>query len=132
MAQISQLLYDGYQHQLRGQFEEAARIYRKILRAEPGNADVLILLGIVRDSQFLHERGDRALRQGDPLQARTRRRPTTIAAWRSPSSVAIRKRRPRSSAPIAAADLPEALGEYAARGAYDLRLEPVTTGSSGN
>lgn len=66
MAQISQLLYDGYQHQLRGQFEEAARAYRKILRAEPGNADVLILLGIVRDRQFRHEEAiehyDKAIR----------------------------------------------------------------------
>lgn len=66
MAQISQLLHDGYQHHLRGQFDDAARIYRKILRAEPGNADVWVLLGIVCDKQMRHEeaieRYDKAIR----------------------------------------------------------------------
>jgi predicted O-linked N-acetylglucosamine transferase (SPINDLY family) len=49
MKPVSRLLYDGYQFQLRGKFEEAARLYRKILRAEPKNADVMILLGIALD-----------------------------------------------------------------------------------
>lgn len=48
---LAKLLYDGYQHQLRGQYEEAARAYRKILKAAPDQADVLHLLGIVRARQ---------------------------------------------------------------------------------
>ncbi len=54
MKPIPQLLYDGYQYQLRGKFEEAARLYRKVLRAQPKNADVMILLGIVLDRLMQH------------------------------------------------------------------------------
>lgn len=48
---LQKLLYDGYQHQLRGQYEDAARHYRKILRAAPDHVDVMHLLGIVRARQ---------------------------------------------------------------------------------
>ncbi|MDI4654973.1 tetratricopeptide repeat protein [Xanthobacter autotrophicus] len=48
---LQKLLYDGYQHQLRGQYEDAARHYRKILRAAPDQMDVVHLLGIVRARQ---------------------------------------------------------------------------------
>ncbi|MFG1351888.1 tetratricopeptide repeat protein [Xanthobacter autotrophicus] len=48
---LQKLLYDGYQHQLRGQYDDAARHYRKILRAAPDQMDVVHLLGIVRARQ---------------------------------------------------------------------------------
>jgi len=48
---LARLLQDGYQHQLREQYEEAARLYRKILKVVPDHADVLHLLGIVRARQ---------------------------------------------------------------------------------
>ncbi|MFG1226625.1 O-linked N-acetylglucosamine transferase, SPINDLY family protein [Xanthobacter wiegelii] len=48
---LAKLLYDGYQQQLRGQYEEAARAYRKILKSAPDHADVIQLLGICRARQ---------------------------------------------------------------------------------
>ncbi|MEP9355683.1 tetratricopeptide repeat protein [Xanthobacter sp. KR7-65] len=48
---LASLLNDGYQHQLRGQYEEAARAYRKILKVAPDQADVIHLLGVVRARQ---------------------------------------------------------------------------------
>ncbi len=48
---LAKLLYDGYQHQLRGQYEDAARAYRKILKTAPDHADVIQLLGICRARQ---------------------------------------------------------------------------------
>lgn len=51
---LAKLLYDGYQHQLRLQYEDAARCYRKILKRVPDHADVLQLLGIVRARQDRH------------------------------------------------------------------------------
>ena len=113
MPDIPKLLYDGYQHQLRGQLEEAARIYRKILRAEPGNADVLILLGIVRDRQFRHAGSDRdydkAIRfKPDSPQAHYNRGVAFTKLGRYPEAAPSFARaielRP---------ELPEALGEYA-------------------
>lgn len=47
----AKLLQDGYQSQLRGQYDDAARAYRKILRAAPDQVDVAHLLGIVRARQ---------------------------------------------------------------------------------
>lgn len=49
------LLYDGYQLQLRHQYEEAARRYLKLLQQVPDHADVLHLLGIVRARQEKHQ-----------------------------------------------------------------------------
>lgn len=48
---LAKLLYDGYQQQLRGQYEDAARAYRKILKSAPDHADVIQLLGICRARQ---------------------------------------------------------------------------------
>ena len=113
MAQISQLLHDGYQHHLRGQFDDAARIYRKILRAEPGNADVLILLGMVRDRQMRHEEAiehfDKAIRfKPDSPQAHYNRGISLTKLDRYPEAA------PSFSRAVALRpDLPEALGEYA-------------------
>ncbi|OYX12301.1 MAG: hypothetical protein B7Z15_10150 [Rhizobiales bacterium 32-66-8] len=47
----AKLLYDGYQFQLRGLYEDAARLYRKILKTTPDNPDVLHLLAMVRARQ---------------------------------------------------------------------------------
>ena len=113
MAQISELLYDGYQHQLRGQYDEAARIYRKILRADPGNVDVLVLLGLVRDSQFRYEEAiehfDKAIRlkPGSP-QAHYNRGVALTKLRRYPEAVPAFAR-----AVALRPELPEALGEYA-------------------
>lgn len=46
-----ELLRQGYQFQLRNLLEDAARCYRKILKAAPDNADVLHLLAMVRSNQ---------------------------------------------------------------------------------
>jgi protein O-GlcNAc transferase len=113
MAQISQLLHDGYQHQLRGQLDEAARIYKKILRAEPGNADVLILLGMVRDRQFHHteaiEHYDKAIRfKPDSPQAHYNRGLAFTKLGRYPEAAPSFGR-----AVELRPELPEALGEYA-------------------
>ena len=48
---LAKLLYDGYQQQLRGQYEDAARAYRKILKSAPDHADVIQLLGRCRARQ---------------------------------------------------------------------------------
>lgn len=113
MPDISKLLYDGYQHQLRGQLEEAARMYRKILRAEPGNADVLILLGMVRDRQFRHaeaiEHYDKAIRfKPDSPQAHYNRGVALTKLKRYPEAAPSFGR-----AVELRPELPEALGEYA-------------------
>jgi len=47
----AKLLYDGYQFQLRGMYEDAARLYRKILKIAPDNPDVVHLLAMVRARQ---------------------------------------------------------------------------------
>lgn len=62
MKTLAQLLQEGYQFQQRLQFEEAAGVYRQILRIQPNSADVIGLLGTVRLNQF---RYDEALHQFD-------------------------------------------------------------------
>lgn len=49
--QLAKLLYDGYQLQLRADYEGAARLYRKLLKSAPDHVDVIHLLGIVRARQ---------------------------------------------------------------------------------
>ncbi|ABS65709.1 O-linked N-acetylglucosamine transferase, SPINDLY family protein [Xanthobacter versatilis] len=72
---LQKLLYDGYQHQLRGQYEEAARHYRKILRAAPDQADVMHLLGIVRARQ------SREIEAIELYKKVLARRPDDAKAW---------------------------------------------------
>ncbi|MDI4663098.1 tetratricopeptide repeat protein [Xanthobacter autotrophicus] len=72
---LQKLLYDGYQHQLRGQYEEAARHYRKILRSAPDQMDVVHLLGIVRARQ---SRENEAIELYKKVLAR---RPDDAKAW---------------------------------------------------
>lgn len=72
---LARLLQDGYQLQLREQYEAAARAYRKILKAAPEQTEVVHLLGIVR------------ARQGREAEAITlyrqvvARRPADAKAW---------------------------------------------------
>ncbi|QRG08696.1 tetratricopeptide repeat protein [Xanthobacter dioxanivorans] len=74
-AHLATLLYDAYQHQLRAQYPQAARAYRKILQATPDNADVLQLLGIVRARQGRE-------REAIALYLRAlERRPDDAKAW---------------------------------------------------
>ncbi|MEP9376033.1 tetratricopeptide repeat protein [Aquabacter sp. CN5-332] len=72
---LMKLLYDGYQFQLREQFEDAARCYRKILKRAPDNADVLNLLGMVRARQ---NRFDDAI---DLYRSALARKPGDAKAW---------------------------------------------------
>ncbi|MFG1346731.1 tetratricopeptide repeat protein [Xanthobacter autotrophicus DSM 431] len=48
---LAQQIYDGYQFQLRGRYEEAANCYRRVLRRLPKHADVMHLLAMVRARQ---------------------------------------------------------------------------------
>jgi tetratricopeptide (TPR) repeat protein len=118
MPTVSELLQDGYQLHVRGQLEDAAKRYRQILRAEPRNADVIVLLGMVRDLQRRHgeavEPYDKAIRI-DPKSpqahynrgianrgialTKLRRQPEAAPAFER--AIALKS------------DLPEALGEYA-------------------
>ncbi|WP_127092103.1 tetratricopeptide repeat protein [Aquabacter cavernae] len=69
------LLQDGYQAQMRGQLEDAARAYRKLLQKAPDAVDAIHLLAMVRGKQGRYEDSIRLYR--DAL----RRRPDDAKLW---------------------------------------------------
>jgi predicted O-linked N-acetylglucosamine transferase (SPINDLY family) len=113
MKPVSKQLYDGYQFQLRGKWDDAARLYRKILRAEPKNADVMILLGIVRDKQMKHadavELFDRAIKIKPDLPQAHHNRGVALAKLDQYIEAAASFLRGFELRP----EIPEALSEYA-------------------
>ena len=95
-------LADGFARHRKGDLAAADRIYRKVIKAQPGNADALYLLGILYLDDGRTGEAARYLERAVDAAARAGRR--VDPGWRLAFGTALQR----------SGDAPSALGQYEA------------------